>query len=165
MSPILAGLLPVPERCDACASDEIRKMQTRIGGEAWICDSCGAFVSCHDGTNIPVGFMADRETRQLRKEAHLAFDRLWKERLMSRDKAYLWLAFSLEIPRETMHISWLSKDQLRLATKLASEYYEANFEKLLTRKDRKDEKRGKRHVRENQSERRKIIERKRNSRT
>lgn len=156
-----AGILPVPDHCHACGSDEIRITVIKSGRRAWVCDSCDAFVTCHDGTENPVGFMAGDKTRELRKAAHIAFDVLWKERLMSRNKAYHWLANVLKIPRDAAHISWLSNAQLRELIEIATAYYADHAETLLRRKERNDEKRGKRHARQNAEERRKIIERKR----
>jgi hypothetical protein len=108
--------------------------------------------------------MAGRKTRELRKKAHFVFDRLWQERLMSRDKAYLWLSVALGINRNETHISWLTNDQLHTAIKVSEEFYENSAEALRRRKAKNEEKRGKRHARQNAAERRKIAERKRSNR-
>ena len=38
-----------------------------------------AFVGVHKGTDRPLGRLADMELRELKKQAHAAFDPLWKE--------------------------------------------------------------------------------------
>ena len=43
------------------------------------------------------------ELRNARHEAHQVFDRLWKERHMSRRRAYSWLAEAADIPPEECH--------------------------------------------------------------
>lgn len=160
-----AGFLPVPDRCHACASEDIRKTTIKSGREAWVCDSCDAFVLCHVGVDNPVGYMAGEATRKLRKAAHDSFDVLWKERLMSRDKAYLWLSARMGIPREMAHISWMTEDQLREVIETSSAYYEEHAEMLRRRAEKKTAIRKERYDRENANERRRIIERKRNRRS
>ena len=71
--------------------------------------SCDAYVRVHDGTNIPVGVMADRKLRALRKEAHRYFDKLHQTGIMSRTSAYMWLADLLGVPRSKAHIGNLGE--------------------------------------------------------
>ena len=72
------------------------------------CDDCGAFVGTHPGTNIPLGTLADGETREARKRAHSAFDHIWKNSRgkVTRGAAYRWLAGMLKIPRHACHMAW-----------------------------------------------------------
>lgn len=74
---------------------------------------CGAYVGCHPGTEIPLGYPAGPETRRARSRAHEAFDPLWR-RKMNRDKVskskaraagYAWLAEQLGIEVSACHIS------------------------------------------------------------
>lgn len=53
---------------------------------------CDSYVRVHEGTRIPVGSMANRELRRLRKEAHDHFNKLYLNGYMSKDEAYRWLA-------------------------------------------------------------------------
>ena len=76
----------------------------------WACAPCKAYVGCHDagvgqgdGTK-PKGTLANAETRQARKNAHAAFDPLWKGRRMRRRDAYGWLAQELGIKYRDCHI-------------------------------------------------------------
>ncbi len=66
--------------------------------------SCDSYVSTHPGTIIPTGIPANRHLRSLRREAHMAFDQLWKTKNMSRTSAYAWLADTLGLDKRTCHI-------------------------------------------------------------
>ena len=54
-----------------------------------------AYVGCHKDTIKPLGRLADKELRYWKKEAHAAFDHLWKSKKMKRGHAYGWLAEQL----------------------------------------------------------------------
>lgn len=106
-----------PLNCDYCYSPKIRLAQNSVlygrnYGDwplIWFCVDCNAAVGCHPGTDIPLGKMADRATRQWRKKAHEAFDPIWKEtKWLTRYKAYAWLASKLGIKTEDCHISWFN---------------------------------------------------------
>ena len=56
----------------------------------WLCRDCDAYVGCHNNTKEPLGILANKELRELRKQAHALFDPIWKEK-GSRAKAYAWL--------------------------------------------------------------------------
>lgn len=121
--------LPPPMFCDACASVNIqfRKHKKRRDAFVWSCLDCKASVGAHAGTQSPFGQMADAETRQLRHEAHEAFDALWqvvegvRGPYMNRSKAYVWLSHALDIAQDNCHISTLSKEQLRKVVVLSNE--------------------------------------------
>lgn len=69
---------------------------------------CGAYVSMHPGTAIPMGTLADAITRRARKAAKEALDQFWspdlRDRKMTRASAYARLAFCLGIPLEKCHV-------------------------------------------------------------
>lgn len=52
----------------------------------------------------PLGVPANAETRAARVSAHATFDRLWKERLMSRHEAYQWLRLTFKLAPGAAHI-------------------------------------------------------------
>ena len=79
----------------------------------WLCDNCGAYVGCHkngDGTK-PLGRLADAGLRAAKRNAHDAFDPIWREGEMSRGKAYSWLAEQLNVPKEDCHIGMFDIQQ------------------------------------------------------
>lgn len=77
----------------------------------WLCEPCDAYVGCHaenpslgeDGTR-PLGRLANAALRAAKQRAHAAFDPIWKTGLMTRLKAYRWLARELGIEDEACHI-------------------------------------------------------------
>jgi hypothetical protein len=154
--------LPTPTHCDNCCSINIElttndRIYGRIYGEwpkIYFCVDCKAAVGCHPGTEIPLGKMADRATRQLRTKAHDEFDKLWRSGLMSRAKAYNWLAASLEIDPSQCHISWLSKDQLKDVATLSADYLNRNYNALLRRKEKQNAKQRRRFRQDEENEQR-----------
>jgi hypothetical protein len=78
-------------------------------GNVYICENygqtCSAFVGVHKGTIIPLGTIADYDLRQLRKECHSHFDKLWKEGKMTRKEAYHWLHQSMNLSKRQAHIA------------------------------------------------------------
>lgn len=84
------------------------------GRTMWACQECGAYVGCHQGTNKPLGRLAQPRLRKLKIEAHAAFDALWRagpdgRRTASgksrRSLAYAWLAERLGIDKRRCHIA------------------------------------------------------------
>lgn len=87
----------------------------------WRCAPCDAYVGCHDGTERPLGRLANAELRQAKQEAHAAFDPLWQAKMRrdgcskgkARGAGYKWLADQLGIERRRCHIGMLDVDQCR----------------------------------------------------
>jgi hypothetical protein len=79
----------------------------------WLCE-CGAYVGSHEQTNEPLGSPAGPATRTARSQAHAAFDPIWRERrLMTREKAYRWLAEKMGMDRDLCHIAQMSEVQAK----------------------------------------------------
>ena len=55
-----------------------------------------------------MGTLADPALRRKRHDAHLMFDRLWKEGYMTIDEAYRWLQTQLGLPESEAHIGKFS---------------------------------------------------------
>lgn len=154
---------PTPKECDNCCSPNIElttsdKVHGRTYGNKkpniYNCNDCGATVGCHPNTTIPLGRMADRQTRLLRIKAHVEFDKLWQTGLMHRSKAYSWLSSELGIEFSQCHISLLSKDQLKDVATLSADYLKTQYKALVRRKAKRDAKQQKRNERANAIERR-----------
>lgn len=83
--------------------------------QLWVC-ACGAYVGCHPGTEIPLGYPGGLETRRARSAAHAAFDPLWREKArrekMGAGKArrlgYKWLGEQLGLEPAACHISHMN---------------------------------------------------------
>lgn len=72
---------------------------------------CNAYVAAHRKTRLPMGTLAGPELRRKRIEAHNAFERLWKNGLMSRKQAYFWLQAKLGLPEKEAHIGNFSMER------------------------------------------------------
>lgn len=87
----------------------------------WRCKPCDAWVGCHDGTERPLGRLANAELRQAKQEAHAAFDPLWKRKMerdgcskgKARGAGYKWLADQLGIDRKRCHIGMMDAETCR----------------------------------------------------
>lgn len=115
----VAHRLPRPICCDNCGSPRVHLQKRGFMGMRitkkwdliWHCLDCLALVGCHEGTDIPLGLMADTPTRDARYQAHKAFDRLWRGGGLSRAEAYAWMARTLMVTPEQAHIGMLSTRQ------------------------------------------------------
>ena len=100
-------------KCPYCGAEVVLRNSSEVYhnnkyyGKMWVCSNfpdCDAYVGCHAGTTIPLGRLANKRLRNLKKEAHRQFDPIWKSGLMSRKEAYRWLADMLRIPIDECHI-------------------------------------------------------------
>lgn len=94
----------------------------------WRCPDCEkSYVGCHPDTTVPMGTLADEETRKARGAAHAAFDRLWKKEdggFMKRKEAYAWLAEVMGLEPKVCHISWFDADTSNYAAELSKNRFE-----------------------------------------
>ena len=97
-------------RCPYCGSGAVYRSadgiyrENKEGIMLYVCSKypeCDAYVRVHKGTKIPMGELADRELRNLRREAHHYFDQLYQTGMMTRDEAYRWLADQISAPMES----------------------------------------------------------------
>lgn len=94
----------------------------------WRCRPCDAWVGCHDGTERPLGRLANAELRQAKQAAHAAFDPLWKRKMerdgVSKTKArgagYRWLAEQLGIEARRCHIGKMSVEECRRVVEICT---------------------------------------------
>ena len=86
-------------------------------GYIYLCRTCNAYVGVHDGTDKPLGRLADPELRRWKIAAHKAFDPMWKYGKFAghRNDAYAWLSEQMELPRELTHFGMFDIDQCRKA--------------------------------------------------
>ena len=78
-------------------------------GMIYLCRHCDAYCGVHKGTDRSLGRLANAELRELKKEAHEYFDKLWKLKIMGRRKAYAFMSNKLGIPKKYTHIGMFSK--------------------------------------------------------
>lgn len=107
-----------PMRCPYCGSKVVYRSADGIyhdnsrGTMLYVCSKypeCDAYVRVHEGTNIPVGTMADYKLRTLRRTAHYYFNQLYKSGTMSKEDAYQWLAYLISASLSQAHIEYLGE--------------------------------------------------------
>lgn len=117
--------LPAPTICPHCGGPVSLVTNDVLYGRpygdwpyAYACDDvrgCNSYVGLHTGTDIPLGTLANTETRAARIRAKAAFNPLWepldgfRSDKHKRTAAYAWLAMQLGIPASACHIAWFDK--------------------------------------------------------
>lgn len=81
-----------------------------IGGKCWYCKPCQAWVGCHKDSDRALGRVANKRLRQLKHQAHEAFDPIWKEGHLSRSAAYELLSVAFDLPPEQTHIGMFDEE-------------------------------------------------------
>lgn len=112
--------------CDYCGSpatlEDSKVVYGKSYGPIYICRCVPgdiAYVGCHKGTEEPLGRLANLNLRQWKIKAHWAFDPLWKKGLISRGRAYRWLADELGIPKEECHIGMFDVQMCKRVVELS----------------------------------------------
>jgi hypothetical protein len=77
------------------------------------CTGCEAYVGTHRETKIPLGTLATKELRELRKQAHATLDPMWKDGHMLRHSAYRRLSEFMGTDRKETHIAMFDEVQCR----------------------------------------------------
>lgn len=87
------------------------------------------YVGTHkDGT--PFGTLADAETRKARSLAHQCFDKIWKDKLMSRSDAYRALSKHMNLPPEKTHIGMFDAAQADEVAMFSTDLYNHILDKM-----------------------------------
>ena len=108
--------LPVPTQCPkcngkvACVTNEL-VYGRELGEYPWIyiCTKCDMYTGLHPWTNIPVGTLADKPTREARKKGKKPFNLMVDN--LGRKKAYKTLANLMGIPTSECHFGWFDVAQ------------------------------------------------------
>ena len=93
----------------------------RSYGMIYYCRTCRAWVGVHKGTEQPLGRLANAELRYWKKQAHAAFDPIWKYGSMKRHNAYGWLSSQLNIPHDKTHIGMFDVGQCKQVIQVCNE--------------------------------------------
>lgn len=105
------------EICPYCKSETQIKTETEVYGKEYkgrqiICcknyPDCDSYVGTHDDCK-PLGRLANKNLRVLKKKAHDSFDMIWKNNLVKRNEAYKLLSDYLCLPKEYTHIGMFSE--------------------------------------------------------
>lgn len=84
--------------------------------------ACDAYVAAHRTSRLPMGTLADRPLRRIRREAHISLNRLWESGLMTKKEAYRWLQVQLGLPESETHIARFSEFRCRQVITLCNQF-------------------------------------------
>ncbi|ELY5939596.1 hypothetical protein SNN83_002694 [Cronobacter malonaticus] len=121
--------LPAPVVCRFCGENVRVATHVEVYGRdysdwpyVYLCDGCGAYVGMHPFTAIPLGSLADKKTRDARKQCKPSFEALWRNGGMTRSEAYGWLARQLGIPVSECHFGWFDTEMCQRAKQICVSY-------------------------------------------
>ena len=114
-----------PTRCNLCGGEVVYISNAEIygkeygSGKAYLCKNCGAYVGTHKARpKEALGILANKEMRDLKREAHELFDARWlyaKDRRSARKECYKQLAKRMGIAVNECHFGWFDTKQLEQA--------------------------------------------------
>jgi len=131
-------------KCPYCGAHAVLKSADGIyrdnskGEMLYVCKNypaCDSYVRVQKGTNIPLGTLANKKLRELRKEAHHYFDMLYKTGLITKTSAYEWLSGTLLRPLEYAHIGMLGEYDCQIVIAESKKYLKMEMEKRKARKE------------------------------
>ena len=109
-----------PPICPYCGKPSVRKTGLELHPHRidlaykvfYKCAPCGAWIGCHDGTETPLGRLANKQLRLAKWAAHRAFDPIWQRKVATenisktkaRMAAYRWLSETLGLEKRKCHI-------------------------------------------------------------
>lgn len=102
--------------CPDCGAKLVLKNSKHgkfYGCEKWAETKCTGAIGCHPGTDRSLGIPANKETRDLRIQAHEVFDELWRNSSMTRRESYRWMEKELNLKPEEAHIGRFNAEQCR----------------------------------------------------
>lgn len=112
--------------CPFCGHEVVKTSNKEIYGKeygngvCYLCRNCKASVGTHpDGR--PLGILANREMRILKKACHDLFDYVWKTDKMPRNSAYEILSEKLQIDIKDCHFGHFDMERLFKALKILSD--------------------------------------------
>ena len=99
--------IPIPSVCPFC-KDKVTYKRDKLLNYVYICTNCHASIGVYKNTKNPYGTLADKELKNLRKEARKSIDTIWQKGYLERNTAYKKLQKTLQIP--DLYISILNKE-------------------------------------------------------
>lgn len=110
--------IPAPTQCHYCFSEVTIKTHMEVYGKnfgnwpyMYQCTCCDASVGIHKGTNVPLGYLADKNLRSKRIEVKASFFKLKEDYNLSTKEAYSLLAGQMKYSKKNCHFGmFLNKD-------------------------------------------------------
>ena len=82
----------------------------------WLCRPCFAYVGTHSnsGKHAPLGRLANKELRSLKRELHALFDPYWQSGKFKRSYMYERMAKFLKIHVSDCHVGYFDENTCRI---------------------------------------------------
>lgn len=112
-----------PSTCPFCGEEVNYASNAEIygkeygSGKCYLCRRCDAYTGTHNGTDIALGILANKEMRELKKQCHSIFDNLWNNR-KERNELYNKLAKLMNIDRRHCHFGHFDTEELKKALQI-----------------------------------------------
>lgn len=123
--------LPVPTICPNCSgpvamqsNSMVYRKEFGVWPFVYRCQdaACDSYVGLHPKTDIPLGTMANKETRAYRKQAKGLLMPMWEVQGMDRDAVYRWLAEKMGInDAGHCHIGWFNIAQCKQVIQICND--------------------------------------------
>ena len=101
--------------CGECGAPMV--LRDSVWGKFYSCSTypkCKGKHGAHQDSGKPLGIPANKETRQARIDVHDVFDVWWKDKGLSRSKAYKEFQRIMGMTRKEAHIGSLTKKQCNI---------------------------------------------------
>ncbi|MYL57390.1 hypothetical protein GLW20_07710 [Virgibacillus halodenitrificans] len=120
--------MKAPVNCPYCEHEVVLTSNKEIygkeygNGRCYLCRNCKASVGVHGGKKgkTPLGVLATKEMKILKKCCHDLFDPIWKSKQISRTNLYRALARNLEIETKDCHFGHFRTNRLLQAIEIMS---------------------------------------------
>ena len=116
--------IKAPTQCHYCFSEVVIKTHEEVYGKShsdwpylYGCIGCDAIVGIHKGTNVPLGYLANKALRTQRQEVKGRFLQLKKKFNLSADKAYDILSKEMKYAKKNCHFGMFLHKDLVVADK------------------------------------------------
>lgn len=123
--------IAIPTTCRFCA-DTVELVENsviyrgRSFGDwpyAYWCGGCHAYVGLHPDTDLPLGTLADKRTRDARNTCKKSFEAIWRDGYMTRKQAYQWLADQMGIGVDQCHFGLFEPQQCQEAEAFSMAFF------------------------------------------
>lgn len=126
----VADPVAIPTECRYCANgvdlvENSAIYNGRCYGDwpyAYLCGCCGAYVGLHPDTDLPLGTLADKRTRDARNATKKTFEAIFRDGHMTRKQAYAWLADQMGISTADCHFGLFEPAQCKIAEAVSMTY-------------------------------------------
>lgn len=122
--------IPAPTQCHYCFSEVVIKTHEEVYGKTYgdwpylyVCTKCGATIGIHKGTNVPMGYLANKPLRQQRQKVKGRSLQLKEKFNISTRVSYDILSKEMGYSEKNCHFGMFLHKDLVLADKAIDKIY------------------------------------------